>query len=1490
MNHIYRVIWNVSLGLWQVTTEVARGRSKSSSNRAARTWMALTTLGLAGNAAYAELPTGGAIVAGNGQISQTGSVMTITQTSQRMAADWQNFNVGVGNTVQFIQPSSTAVALNRVLGTDVSVIQGSIRANGQIFLVNPNGVLFSPTAQVNVGSMVASTLQISTADFMAGNYRFENAGGGNVRGSSIVNQGHIQASTGGSVALIAGRISNAGTISTPQGNTLLGAGSKVTLDLGGPVKLQVETGALDALIEQGGVIRADGGTVYLTAKALGDLTSSVINQTGIIEARTLSSGERGQITLLGDGEFIQVGGTLDASAPDGGVGGRIVASGTHVLIDDHAHLNASGRHGGGEVLVGGSWQNSDPSVYQATGTLVKASAVLEANAIETGDGGTVVAWSDIHQVDSATRVYGSLQARGGAQSGNGGRIETSGHWLDVAGIRADSSARHGDAGQWLLDPYNVTIGSSASGTAYATPFTPGADSSILASDIAASLEGGTNVTITTGTTGSTSIGDITVSSTISKTSGDTDVTLTLRAANSIAIDQAITNSGGAGKLNIVLDADNNNGVRDGGGIIILNNDISTGGGNLAFGTGATMTLNSITTLVGGDVYVAGSGARTLSTGGGTVTVNGEMMIANPAGLSINTQGGNVSFLGVLNSANQYDFINKTGVAGTGSWSQARAEAIGATGGGSAIGDTYLVTIGSRLENAVAARSTGYVGAWIGAWRPSTSALNWTWANGPEGGTNFFNQAAFVGGASGPGGANGTPVNGSYQNFGSGEPNGGNLANSEHVGQFFGTLAKWNDLIDGTTYATSGNTNQYAVKGFVRETNLAASPLTINAGTGSVTFNRQVGGVKALASLSVTASDIAINGGATTEGVQTYAATGTVTQGGALSANGLALLGTGGNYTLNNTANDVVTLVANTGTVRFTNSTALNVGTIGSTNGISATGIVSVATQSGDLTVSQNIATTDSSDAAIVLNAGKTTAAGTSTGGDIVLTGSPLISIGAGGRATLMSGSISGSTGLTNLIGSGSGRFRYNSDETDTNYSTALGTGLYAVYREQPIAVIATDNQSMVYGNALPTLTGTVSAMVNGDVAGALSPTSPTYSGSGALNAGSYAITPTSLTALGYGLSGTTGTLTVGQRTLTVNYTGVNKTYDRNTSSSVTTSDNRLMGDTLTILRTAAFVDRNAGSGKTVNITGVSLTGTDAGNYTVATTGSTTADITPRTLNVTYAGVNKVYDGALTATVTTNDDRLGSDALTIVRSAAFGDKNAATGKTVSISGVSLTGTDAGNYTVATTGSTTADITPRTLNVTYAGVSKVYDGLVTASVSTRDDRVSGDNLVIQKSANFLDPNVGTNKPIVINGLLLSGEDAGNYILASTTGSASADIKQDTSLDAALRAPQQLPLPEPVASQGMTTQLAAPADRLTADGIGGLKMVHMSSDPAQAVPGGAEGRRNEGSATSTGLPGAGLDPFGYVRVFVVRGGVNLPTEALSPTEKPAPNGSPR
>jgi filamentous hemagglutinin family protein len=292
---------------------------------------------------HATVPTGGVVTAGQASISSNGSTTTITQSSANVIIDWQSFSIGAGNTVQFMQPGRTSVALNRVLGADPSVILGNLTANGNVFLLNPNGVLFGTGASVSVGGLVASTMGITDADFMAGHYAFANAGGG-----SIINQGRIGAASGGYVALMGRSVSNQGVITARLGSVALAGGEAVTLDVAGDglLNVSVSKGAVNALVSNGGLIQADGGRVLLTAQAAGNLLDTVVNNTGTIQAQTIQD-HNGTILLLGDMQSgtVNVGGRLDASAPVGGDGGLVETSASLVNVRNGAQVSTHATQG-----------------------------------------------------------------------------------------------------------------------------------------------------------------------------------------------------------------------------------------------------------------------------------------------------------------------------------------------------------------------------------------------------------------------------------------------------------------------------------------------------------------------------------------------------------------------------------------------------------------------------------------------------------------------------------------------------------------------------------------------------------------------------------------------------------------------------------------------------------------------------------------------------------------------------------------------------------------------------------------------------------------------------------------------------------------------------------------------------------------------------------------------------------------------------------------
>ncbi|SDA86676.1 MBG domain-containing protein, partial [Janthinobacterium sp. 551a] len=395
LNHIYRLVWSHVLNAWVAVAETSRGRGKGGRRKLGAAAAAMAALALGGPACAG--PTGGQVVAGTATITQSGATTTIQQTSQQASLNWASFNVGSKETVNFVQPSSQALAVNRILDSNGSQILGRVNANGQVYLINPNGILFGRTAQVNVGGLVASTLDVDNGSLGGSKHLFTGKGGG-----SIVNEGAIRAADGGYVALVSARISNSGSIAAHAGSVLMGAGSQVTLDLGGPVKLQVTQGALDTLIENGGAIRADGGQVYLTAKAAGALASSVINNTGVIEAHTLATGEAGQIVLLGDMQQgkLHVAGVLDASAPQGGNGGFIETSANQVDIGAARVTTAAAGGKTGDWLIDPNDFTVAASGGNMTGAAVSSALASNNFTIMTTSMGTAGGNGDIHVNDA----------------------------------------------------------------------------------------------------------------------------------------------------------------------------------------------------------------------------------------------------------------------------------------------------------------------------------------------------------------------------------------------------------------------------------------------------------------------------------------------------------------------------------------------------------------------------------------------------------------------------------------------------------------------------------------------------------------------------------------------------------------------------------------------------------------------------------------------------------------------------------------------------------------------------------------------------------------------------------------------------------------------------------------------------------------------------------------------------------------------------------
>jgi len=253
-------------------------------------------------------PSGGVVTSGSATISQNGTTTNINQSTQKATINWQKFSIASNETVNFNQPNVNSITLNRVIGNEKSIINGALNANGQVWILNSNGVLFGKNASINTAGLLATTAQLSDTDFNAGNYHFKNA-----TAHSVINEGTITISDAGSVILASNEVRNQGTIKAIKGKVHLVGTSDYTVNLNGNslVNLKVNKGILDALVENSGHIIADGGEIYLTTNAVDELLKGVVNNTGIIEANSLD-GLTGHVELFAHGGEVQVGGSIEA--------------------------------------------------------------------------------------------------------------------------------------------------------------------------------------------------------------------------------------------------------------------------------------------------------------------------------------------------------------------------------------------------------------------------------------------------------------------------------------------------------------------------------------------------------------------------------------------------------------------------------------------------------------------------------------------------------------------------------------------------------------------------------------------------------------------------------------------------------------------------------------------------------------------------------------------------------------------------------------------------------------------------------------------------------------------------------------------------------------------------------------------------------------------------------------------------------------------------
>ena len=551
------------------------------------------------------------IVRGTVSVHEQGGHTRI-EASDRSIINFRSFDIGASESVRFVQPGSSARVLGRVTGNTPSAIEGSLSANGRLYLVNPAGVIFGRGAVVNAAGFYAAAAHMTDADFLGRVDRFTGARG------SIINRGAI---TAGAVSLVGASVLNTGTIVGSTGAVVMASGSEVIIQpRGSRVMVRVDASsavpahAAVAAIENTGRITARTGVSMMS----GDLYSIAVRNSGSVKAPV--------IEVAGGTGLVEVSGVLDASArAPGGRGGDIAVTGDRVGITG-AILDASGDAGGGRVRVGGDRQGTGP-LANARVLYVGADSAIHADALSRGDGGTAILYAS----DTA-RIHGEVTARAGRGGGDGGFIETSGRrHLEVGGV-PDARAVGGRPGTWLIDPTDLTLTDGGNGAATTPgvfnppdPYEVGSGVSTLDIDnVRVALEAGSNVTLLTGVIGEpgdvgADAGNIALNSPLlvaADIPAGVQPTLTIRANNNITFGNgAFIDLSAAGEtLTVDLQAVN--------GSITLNNNYGAGAsGGALRASGAGTTLNAIFTA-GLNVTLGNSGGgAAISAAGGTVNAS-----------------------------------------------------------------------------------------------------------------------------------------------------------------------------------------------------------------------------------------------------------------------------------------------------------------------------------------------------------------------------------------------------------------------------------------------------------------------------------------------------------------------------------------------------------------------------------------------------------------------------------------------------------------------------------------------------------------------------------------------------------------------------------------------------------------------------------------------------------------------------------------------------
>ena len=1415
LNHVYRTIWNQALGAMVAVAEIASSASGRSGTaaRSARARLVVDDaapplralslsilVALMASPALAQtLPTGGVAVHGGATFNTSQpNRLTVTTTNgagnNHSAINWNSFSIGSGNTTNFVQPSSGSLSINRVVTNTPSQLFGTLSSNGKLVLVNQSGIAVGAGAVVDTAGFTASALAMSEADAIAGRLRF---GGGS--STSLTVDGNIIA-RGGDVVLIAPNIdvAKSAVVESQGGSVVLAAGQSVEVTGRGMegITLQVQAPTDQAI--NLGTLKGDAVGIF----------AGTLKHSGMIQAVRVNR-EGGKVVLRAQGDaFVHGQGQINAVSSSG-KGGSVDVLGDRVAVMDEALIDVSGQQGGGTIRMGGDFQGKNSAVPNANMTFLGRDATLKADAVDAGNGGRVIVWAD-----QQTQGYGTISARGGAQSGDGGFVEVSGKNKLAFAARVNTLAPKGKAGTLLLDPLDIEI--IASGTVLLNQVDqfadiPGTIAQVSPSLISASA---TNVVLQANR-------DITFNSPVSM--ANPGVGLTAQAGQFIIVSPGASITTRGGVVSFVA-GDPGSLTLPSESAVYLQAPIDTTGGGL-FPAGAAVSLVSNNSpLLGPAIDLtasinAGSSSITLngfdvaqSIGGSlvggslNVTAQQDILLNRPGNnipgsvsLSSNVLASGSSAFQFNNTAPSFNLITATSkgnvdITTTGSVTTGASAITSGTGNISITAPTGM----SLNSNITAAGSVSLISNTSGSITQTGGFIN---AGGSTTATAAFGSVALT--------QAGNDFN-SIQVFGNGlsvrDANAltvtsfSNGSSGNVLFQAGGVLT----MPFGINIATTGDIALISGGAFTQQSTLSGANVALQS-NGLMLLSQNI-----TASGTLTLNDLATGGG------------GIVQTGGAISASGLTTVNVSGAsaVTLNQPGNNFGVITASGGAITVADANALTLGPINaSTLTLNTAGAV---TQTSPLLTSAQTTINAGTGNITLSNGGNALTAfdATTTGSVNVVNGASTLAPGivnAGSFNLLSAGAINSSangsfitttTGGVDIQTTGGGIDLANG--TPSNISSATNVRLVATGTIDLTG--NTINVSTV--STADLLIGTTSGVLNAGSLGLTfnnggrwltylpGTTGNTYGPFDPLSAASFrqVNAPVGAVPLGAG----NGSLFAVAPTVTGSLTGtVTKVFDGSSiiglaGATFVPGGGYLFGETggsFLPSSTGTLASPNVGVGIPVTATALPLSGvqlvstvsTPTFGYVMSSATGNIGTVTPAIISVSPISLSgiRAYDGTVivNANIFALSGLQGSDTLSLSGSGFLADKNVGTNKPVTLGSLALgNGTGlASNYTFSG-GSFSATITPAPISgvVGITAGSKVYDGTTVASLTLSSSNLTGvlpgDVVTVAGAVGAFDNrHVGTAKNVNITGLTLAGLDAGNYAFTGKTSAATADITQ-------------------------------------------------------------------------------------------------------------------